>query len=46
MRAFDNENPTEFMARIRAVIADMLEQHSTRILGTTSLGQKSEGDKK
>ena len=46
MRALDNENPTEFMARVRAVIADMLEQHSTRILGTTSLGQKSEGDKK
>jgi 1-acyl-sn-glycerol-3-phosphate acyltransferase len=46
MRALDNENPTEFMARVRAVIADMLEQHSPRILGTTSLGQKSEGDKK
>ena len=46
MRALDSENPTEFMARVRAVIADMLEQHSTRILGTTSLGQKSEGDKK
>ncbi len=46
MRALDTENPTEFMARVRAVIADMLEQHSTRILGTTSLGQKSEGDKK
>lgn len=46
MRALDDENPTEFMARVRQVIAAMLEQHSARILGTTALGQKSKGDKK
>ena len=44
MRALEGENPTEFMARVRAVIAGMLEQNSARILGTKSLGQNSEGD--
>jgi len=44
MRANENENPTEFMARVRTVIADLLAEHSPRILGTTTLGQKSEGD--
>jgi 1-acyl-sn-glycerol-3-phosphate acyltransferase len=44
MRALENENPTEFMARVRTVIADLLAEHSPRILGTTALGQKSEGD--
>jgi len=43
MRAIDGENPTEFMARVRAVIADLLEQHSARILGS-KLGTNSEGD--
>lgn len=41
MRAADGENPTEFMARIRAVIADLLEQHSARILGPST---PSKGD--
>jgi len=40
MLAAENENPIEFMARVRAVIAGLLEQHSARILG----GTKSEGD--
>jgi len=44
MRALEGENPAEFMARVRAVIAGLLEQHSARILGTKSLGQNSEGD--
>ena len=44
MRALEGENPTEFMARVRAVIAGMLDENSARILGTTSLGQNSEGD--
>jgi 1-acyl-sn-glycerol-3-phosphate acyltransferase len=44
MRAAEKENPTEFMARVRAVIADLLEQHSARILGTKSLGNHSEGE--
>ncbi|MDP9028262.1 MAG: 1-acyl-sn-glycerol-3-phosphate acyltransferase [Actinomycetota bacterium] len=44
MRALDGENPAEFMARVRAVIASLLEQHSARILGTKSLGKNSEGD--
>ncbi|HEU0205963.1 MAG TPA: lysophospholipid acyltransferase family protein [Pseudolysinimonas sp.] len=42
MRAAEKENPTEFMARVRAVIADLLEQHSARILGTKPLGNDSE----
>jgi 1-acyl-sn-glycerol-3-phosphate acyltransferase len=41
MRALEGENPTEFMARVRAVIADLLEQHSARILGTKSLGPET-----
>lgn len=44
MRAAEKENPTEFMARVRAVIAGLLEQHSARILGTKSLGNNSEGE--
>jgi 1-acyl-sn-glycerol-3-phosphate acyltransferase len=44
MRAAEKENPTEFMARVRAVIADLLEQHSARILGTETLGNTSEGE--
>lgn len=44
MRALADESPAEFMARVRAVIADLLDQHSARILGTGPLGQKSEGD--
>jgi len=44
MRAAEKENPTEFMARVRAVIADLLEQHSARILGTKSLGNTFEGE--
>lgn len=44
MRAHDKENPTEFMARVRAVIASLLEQHSGRILGTKALGKNSEGE--
>jgi hypothetical protein len=43
MRAEEKENPTEFMDRVRAVIAGMLEQHSARILGTTA-GHHSEGE--
>jgi len=42
MRAAEKENPAEFMARVRAVIADLLEQHSARILGTKPLGNTSE----
>jgi 1-acyl-sn-glycerol-3-phosphate acyltransferase len=41
MHAVEGENPTEFMARVRAVIADLLEQHSARILGTKSLGPET-----
>ena len=44
MRAKDKENPAEFMARVRAVIAGLLEQHSARILGNKSLGNHSEGE--
>lgn len=44
MRATEKENPAEFMARVRAVIADLLEQHSARILGTKTLGNSSEGE--
>ena len=44
MRATEKENPAEFMARVRAVIAGLLEQHSARILGTKTLGNHSEGE--
>jgi 1-acyl-sn-glycerol-3-phosphate acyltransferase len=44
MRANENENPTEFMARVRVVIAGLLEKHSARILGTKALGHNSEGE--
>lgn len=44
MRAYENENPTEFMARVRDVIAGLLEKHSARILGTKALGHNSEGE--
>ncbi|CAN5453400.1 hypothetical protein BH10ACT6_BH10ACT6_13680 [soil metagenome] len=38
MRALDNENPTEFMARARAQVASMYELHAARILGAMTLG--------
>lgn len=44
MRAAEKENPTEFMTRVRAAIADLLEQHSARILGTETLGNHSRGE--
>jgi 1-acyl-sn-glycerol-3-phosphate acyltransferase len=44
MRANENENPTEFMARVRVVIAGLLDKHSARILGTKALGHNSEGE--
>jgi 1-acyl-sn-glycerol-3-phosphate acyltransferase len=36
MTANDGENPTEFMARVRAQVVAMHDEHSPRILGTTS----------
>lgn len=44
MRANDGEKPNEFMARVRDVIAGMMEKHSARILGTKSLERNSEGE--
>ncbi|MEO6534235.1 MAG: lysophospholipid acyltransferase family protein [Pseudolysinimonas sp.] len=38
MKATETENPPEFMVRVRAVIASLLEEHSARILGTEPLG--------
>lgn len=35
MTAAPDENPTEFMARVRERIVGLLEEHSARILGTT-----------
>jgi 1-acyl-sn-glycerol-3-phosphate acyltransferase len=46
MRALDGENPTEFMARVRATIAAMLDEHSASILSPAPRAKKSEGDKK
>jgi hypothetical protein len=36
MTAEDGENPTEFMARVKAQVVAMHDEHSRRILGTTS----------
>ena len=40
MTAAPDENPTEFMARVRAQVIAMHDEHSPRILGTTSKKEK------
>jgi 1-acyl-sn-glycerol-3-phosphate acyltransferase len=42
MTAAPNENPTEFMVRVRAVIEGMLDEHSARILGSKPKSSKGE----
>ena len=40
MTAAADENPTEFMARVRAQVIAMHDEHRPRILGTTSKKEK------